>query len=404
MSIRANDTAPPAQPTPQLGEPLDAREIRRRVQALCDRIRTRDLAAEFDVARKLPVDVVDELRLAGVFRMNMPRQWGGPEMTSMEQVEIIEMLSRADASVGWCSFIWTDSGLYSGYLDDAVARALYPRLDMAQSGWVYPANPAQVVPGGYRVSGRWIFGSGSNHCDLLAAGCVVVDNGSIRLGANGAPEWRVLLAPRESFTIEDTWYTTGLRGTGSNDYLAEDLFVPHEHSFLFTEPRRDGTLWRRPDAFLRKMSGVPLGLARDAIDSAVAVLDGKIDRLSQLPYRQMRDVQRAVAEAEQSLGAARAYVFASLEAQWRKLERDEPLTPAERAATLLSRQHAFQTARRVTQIIYDTIGGSAIYAKNPFDRHLRDATTACQHIVAQAKTIEPAGALLLGEEPKNFAL
>ena len=388
----------------QEGEPLTVDEIRRRVRVLAADIRQRNLAAEFDELRKLPVDIVDGLRHAGVFRMNMPRSWGGPELTSMEQVEVIEELSRADGSVGWCSFIWCDSGLYSGYLDDSVARALYPRLDMAQSGWVYPANPAVVEAGGYRVSGRWIFGSGSNHCDMLAAGCMVIENGQPRLSANGQPEWRVLLAPRDAFEIEDTWYTTGLRGTGSNDYVAKDLYVPHEHSFLFTEAKREGTLWTRPDTFLRKMSGVPLGIARDAIDSAIAVLEGKVDRLSQQPYREMRDIQRAIAEAEATLGAARAYVFASLETQWAKLERHQPLTPAERAAPLLSRQHAFQAARQVTQQIYDVIGGAAIYAQNPFDRHLRDMFTACQHIVAQRKSIEPAGALLLGGEPNNFTL
>jgi alkylation response protein AidB-like acyl-CoA dehydrogenase len=396
-----NHAAPTAAPQQQ-GEALDAAEIRRRVRALSAEMRERNLAAEFDTLRKLPVDVVERLRHAGVFRMNMPKAWGGPELNSMEQVEIIEELSRADGSVGWCSFIWCDSGLYSGYLEDAAARALYPRLDMAQSGWVYPANPAHVVPGGYRVSGRWIFGSGSNHCDLLAAGVAVLEDGKVRTNASGAPEWRILIAPRDAFTIEDTWYTTGLRGTGSNDYTAQDLFVPEEHTFTFDAPRRDGILWSRPDTFLRKMSGVPLGIARDAIDSAIAMLEGKTDRLSQLPYRQMRDVQRAIAEAEQCLGAARAYVFASLEAQWRKLEADEPLTAAERAATLLSRQNAFQAGRKVTQMIYDVIGGAAIYAKNPFDRHVRDMLTGCQHIVAQAKTIEPAGALLLGEQSMNM--
>ena len=94
--------------------------------------------------------------------------------------------------------------------------------------------------------------------------------------------------------------------------------------------------------------------------------------------------------------SARAYVFASLETQWAKLERGQELTRKERADTVLARQFAFQTGRRVTQMMYDTIGGAAVYAKNPFDRQLRDMTTACQHIVAQPKTVEGPGALLLG--------
>jgi alkylation response protein AidB-like acyl-CoA dehydrogenase len=378
---------------------LTGDDIKTRVRRLADEIRDRNLAAEFDELRMLPVDVVDKLRDAGVFRMNMPESWGGPEMTSPDQVEVIETLSRADGSVGWCAFIWTDSGIYSGYLDQTVARALYPRLDMAQSGWVYPAGRAEVVEGGYRVNARWIFGSGSNHCDMLAGGCTVFENGEPRINEVGTPEWRIMLAPRESYEIEDTWYTTGLRGTGSNDYVATDLFVPVEHSFSFFDPpKREGPLWARPDTLLRKMSGVPLGIARDAIDRAVDILKDKVDRIRRLPYREMRDVQMAVAHAEARLGAARAYVYASLEAQWRKLEKGEPLTEAERAATFLARQQAFQAGREVVQLIYDTIGGAAVYASAPFDRQLRDMVTACQHVVAQDKTLASIGSLLLGVE------
>ena len=378
---------------------LTADDIRANVDALCDDIRDRDLATEFDAQRKLPVDIVERLRAAGVFRMNMPRSWGGPEMTSPEQVQIIEALSRADASVGWCAFIWCDSGIYSGYLEEGVARELYPRLDMAQSGWVYPAGRADRVSGGYRVNARWIFGSGCNHCDMLAGGCTIFEDDAPRLNTLGRPEWRIMLAPRDSFRIEDTWFTTGLRGTGSNDYLAEDLFVPEEHSFSFFEPaRREGPLWRRPDTVLRKMSGVPLGVARDAIDRAVQILEGKTDRITRQPYRELREVQQAVARAEAQLGAARAYVYQSLDAQWARLERGEPLSVKERADTFLARQNAFQTGRAVVQLMYDTIGGAAVYSSNPFDRPLRDMMTACQHIVAQEKTLASVGSLLLGAD------
>ncbi len=374
---------------------MDAAEIKQNAVALAEEIRERDLAPEFDQLRQLPVDIVDKLRSAGIFRMNMPKIWGGPEMTSMDQVEVIETLCRADGSVGWCSFIWCDSGIYSGYLEDDVARELYPELDMAQSGWVYPAVPAEKVDGGYRVSGRWIFGSGCNHCDRLAAGVVVMENGKPVMGSSG-PEWRILLAKPSDFTIEDTWYTHGLRGTGSHDYVTEDLFVPAEHSFKFSDKApREGIIWKRPDHLLRKMSGVPLGIARDALDRATEMLSTKQDRRTGAAYRDSAVVQQTLGEAEAKLGAARAYVFNSLEVQWEKMERNQELTRAERAAPLMARQHAFQTGRQVVQMMFDLIGGEAVYARNPFERQLRDMNTACQHIVGQHKTLQSAGALIL---------
>ena len=388
----------PAVVDPQEGHPLSPADILTNARALAERVREKELASEYDRLRQLPADVVDEVRASGVMRMNMPRIWGGPEMTSMEQVEVIEALARADASIAWCSFIWCDSGIYSGYLDDAVARSMYPHLDMATSGWVYPVAPAHRVDGGYRVSGQWMFGSGSNHCDWLVAGCVEFENEEPVLTDDGRPLWRILMAKPEQYEILDTWYTTGLCGTGSNDYRTTDLFVPREHTFSFFDPpKREGAIWARPDTLLRKMSGVPLGVAADALDTARAMLSDKADRMTGLLYRDTPRVQSAIAEAQTLLGGARSYVFSSLEAQWQKIERGEPLTEEERANAWLSRTNAFQAGRRVVQILYDTIGGSAIYAKkSPFDRHLRDLQTACQHLVGQTKGWESVGALLLG--------
>jgi alkylation response protein AidB-like acyl-CoA dehydrogenase len=386
--------------THQEGPPLTGAEILENAKALAAGVRNKDLAAEYDRLRQMPTDIVAEIRAAGIMRMNMPNIWGGPEMTSMEQVEVIEALARADASIAWCSFIWCDSGIYSGYLEDSVAREMYPRLDMATSGWVYPVAPAHRVDGGYRVTGNWIFGSGSNHCDWLVGGCVVFDNGEPVIDENGRPEWRILMAPRESYEIIDTWFTTGLRGTGSNDYRCEDLFVPAERSFsLFDKPKREGTIWARPDHFLRKMSGVPLGVAADALDTARSLLADKTDRMTGVPYRDTPRVQSAIAEAHGALAAARSYVFTSLERQWEKIDRGLELTPEDRADAALSRTNAFQTGRKVVSLLYDTIGGSAIYSqKSPFDRHMRDMQTACQHIVAQTKGWEGVGGLLLGSE------
>ncbi|MEM7095863.1 MAG: acyl-CoA dehydrogenase family protein [Actinomycetota bacterium] len=377
----------------QKGRPLSGADILANARALADDIRAEDLAAQYDELRRLPDDLFARVRDTGVLRMNMPRSWGGPEMTSMEQVEVIESLSAADASVGWCSFIWTDSGLYSGYLDDQVGREMYPHLDMATSGWIYPVGTALRLDGGYRVSGNWMFGSGSAHCDWLAAGCLVDDVDSER----PIDHWRIVLAPPDDFEILDTWYTTGLRGTGSNDYRATDLFVPEERVFTFFDAKRDGALWRRPDALLRKMAGVPLGVAADALASARTLLETKTDRLVGMPYRNMGRVQAEIATAHGKLGAARAYVFHALERQWAKLESGEPLTVEERVDTWLSRSQAFQTGREVVAQLYDLVGGAAIYSgKGPFDRHLRDMQTACQHLVAQTRGVENAGQVLLG--------
>lgn len=374
---------------------LSADDILDNVRALGPWLR--EQAAAIEDARRLPEEVVARLREAGVFRMNMPRTWGGPEMTPMEQNRVIEEVSRASGSAGWCTMIGADSGLYSAYLDPAVAREMFPRLDMIMAGFVYPVGRAERVDGGYRVNGRWPFGSGCTHADWLAGGCLIYENGRPLMGADQKPVWRVIIAKPAEYVIHDTWRTTGLRGTGSHDYEAVGLFVPDERTFSFMEPpQRATTLYRKPDTFLRKMAGIPLGIARDAVDYVVGQARKKFDMPAMVPYGEVPRVQWAVADAEIMLGSARAYVFESLEAQWARLEADEEPTKEERAAVFLARMAAFQTSRQVVRLMYDTIGGSAIYAdKTPLDRQLRDASTACQHLMGQPKIREWAGELLL---------
>lgn len=358
-------------------------------------------SASIEVARRLPDDVVEALIDGGLFRMNMPRSWSGPELTSMEQVEVVEQISRGDASAGWCVVTGCDSGVYAGYLDDEVARNLYPHLDMIQAGWVYPIGRADEIDGGYEVSGQWSFCSGSGHADLVVAGCTVYRNGQPLIGAAGLPEWRLVLAPKSHWKMEDNWHTTGLKGTASVDYttMETSMLIPKAHTFSFLEPKREGTLWRQPDTILRKMSGVPLGLARRLIDDTTDMIRTRKDRLGVRSYQDNSHVKSAIAEAEMMLGSARSYVYAALEDQWRSLEADQPLSVKQRSDVWLSRFNAFQRAYDIARLLYDTVGAQAIYTgKTSLDRGLRDAATMCQHIVGQRREMEKVGGLLLGVE------
>jgi alkylation response protein AidB-like acyl-CoA dehydrogenase len=392
MTVTSDVAAPVV---PQEGTPLGFTEIRDAATAMRPWLRER--SADIEAARRLPDDVVDALKAAGAFRMNMPRIWGGPELTSMEQIEVIEEYARGDASAAWCVMIGCDGGLYTSWLDDTVGREMYPRLDMVQAGWVYPVGKAIRVDGGYEMSGHWMFGSGCQHADWIGGGCWVFE--SAQDAAAGAPpvDWRVLLAPAPSYEILDAWYTTGLCGTGSTDYECTKLFVPEARTFSYLEPsRRAGTLYAGNDTFLRKMAGIPLGVARAAIDDAVALLEHKTERPSGQLYREMPRVQSTIAEAEMLLGAARVYVFDSVQRIWDRYDAGEVPTAEERAAGWLSRLNAFQSARRVVRSLYDVIGGSAVYSRQtPFDRYLRDVETMCQHVVGQRKGLELVGSMLL---------
>jgi indole-3-acetate monooxygenase len=378
----------------EASRPLSASEIYANARELGSYLKEK--SDEIEEARRLPPEVVERMREAGMFRLAMPKAWGGPELSTIEQVEVIEELSKANTSAGWCVMIGCDSGFLTGYLEDRVARQLMPRLDTISAGNVFPTGRADRVEGGYKISGQWPFGSGITHADIGQATCIVFENGAPMMNG-GVPISRRMVASASAYEIVDNWYTTGMRGTGSNDFRAKDLFIPEEHTFSFFEPaKRDGVLWRRPTTFIPKMSGVPLGATRAMIDLVSAAMQSKMEFPGGRPYKNLARIQSAIADAEMQLGAARAYVFAAVEREWYRLEHHEALTEKERADSWLSRINVAQAAREVIRMLYDAVGGSAIYTKKgPFDRALRDAETLCQHLAFQRRTLEWVGAMLL---------
>jgi alkylation response protein AidB-like acyl-CoA dehydrogenase len=379
--------------SPQAGPPMSTADIYANARALGSFLREK--SDEIEAARTLPPEVAERMREAGLFRIAMPKIWGGPELSTIEINEVIEEISRANASAGWCIAIGADSGFSSSFLEDAVARKLYPRLDMVMAGSITPARADQVA-GGYRISGQWPFASGIKHADVVMAACMIFENGSPAMNG-GAPTMRLMLAPASSFEVMDTWYTTGMRGTGSYDFRAANLFIPEEHTFSFTQPpKREGALYRDPFNFVTKAYGVLLGMARAMIDQVTEVMETKVESPSGRLYKNTSRVQTAIAEAEMILGAARAYAYSALERHWKRLESGEQATEKDRIDLALARVNAGQAARNIIRMLYDTVGSNAIYAqRGPFDRALRDIETLCQHLAVQRRVLENCGVLLL---------
>ena len=381
-------------------EPDDSAAVARLiddVRSLVPRIRER--APEIERARQLTDDVVAWLRSAGVFRMATPRAYGGPELDPMTQVRVVEELSAADGSVGWNTMIGVMSGYVSARLEPEVVESLFAADDTLLAGQVAPLGRAELVDGGYRVSGHWRFGSASRHATVFMAGFVVRAGGEVRRRADGQPETRVALLRAKDVRIVDTWQTTGLAGTGSNDYEAEDVFVPFGETFdVFERARLTTPLYRLPLLFLANHAGIPLGIARNAIDTVVDLAQTKIMSTRRL-LREEGQVQEMVARVEGTLGAARSYAYSVLEDMWASLCRGDELSTHQRAAFRIMMVHVHHVAKDIVMKMYDTAGTSAIFRTHPLDRMMRDILVACQHVVVQEKVYRPAGRMLLGLDP-----
>jgi alkylation response protein AidB-like acyl-CoA dehydrogenase len=360
----------------------------------------RDAADTIEAERRLPPPLVDAMKEAGVFRMAVARAYGGPQLDPATQVRVVEELSRMDGSVGWCAMIGASGGYLTARLDAAAARHLFADIDTVSAGQVAPLGRADVVEGGYRVSGRWGFASGCHHADVMFGSCTVFDQGQPRRLADGQPEIRIMLLPKTACTILDTWHTSGLRGTGSNDYTVEDVFVPFAHSTSFFDPPRyAGALYAVPNMFLVNHAGVPLGIARSAIDAVMELSTRKMMWPARRLLREEGNVQEAIAQAEAVLGAARSYTYSTIAEMWDTLNRGETLSPRQRALFRIMIIYVHRVAKEVVSSMYDTAATSAIFESHPLDRQMRDILVVCQHRVLQAKMYRPAGRLLLGLDP-----
>jgi indole-3-acetate monooxygenase len=374
--------------------PAAAKEILDNVRALEPDIRQSAEAIERE--RQLPDKLAHQLMEAQVFRLGLPRAYGGPELDPMCQVRIVEELSRIEGSVGWLSMISSAGSFLGAFLDPPVAQRFFGSVDNVLAGNLRPPQRADLIDGGYRVSGRFHFGSGCQHASMMACGCVIYEFGQPQLNRRGEPQIRVMLIPASKATIVDVWDTTGMRGTGSNDYIVDNVFVPFEESPNMAEPPKyRAPLYAFPQMFLVSHAGVPLGIARSALNFVIDLSTRKETR----PGKLLRDdtlTQETIAWAEAHLGAARAFVYSTLEDLWATLSAGGRLTPLQHASYRLMITYSHQAAKDLISKLYDVAATSSIFRSGRLDRDMRDIMTACQHRVVHLKMYRPAGRMLLG--------
>jgi alkylation response protein AidB-like acyl-CoA dehydrogenase len=189
-----------------------------------DELRARSV--EIDAGRRLPVDLVHSLTEAGLFRFWVPQLYGGPETPVLEGLDTFIELARHDAATGWCVFIANTSALLSAFMEPACAREVFGGPDAVTGGFAQPMGQATAVDGGLRVSGRWQWGSGTQHCTHVGGGILVVgDDGRAAPRPDGFRTGFAFFDPADVEFL-DTWHVLGLRGTGSTDYAVHDAFVP----------------------------------------------------------------------------------------------------------------------------------------------------------------------------------
>ena len=354
----------------------------------------RAVAGQIDAERRLPAGLLGELRDSGLLRGGAPVEVGGPELPPPVALRCAEEVARGDAAAGWCISIAITSSLLIAYLPPQSRDELFGGGRGVAAGVWAPHGKAGRVAEGVVVSGRWGFCSGITHADVLFAGCVLDDRPA------------VLALPTEQLQILDTWHTLGLRGTGSHDAVAQDLFVPAARVVsIFDGPVIDRPLYRFPPFgfFAACITAAAMGNARAAIDDFVELAAAKKGASASRTLAERPTIQAAVAGAESDLEAARALYYGAIDTAWRASQDEAPVPVEARRGVRLAATHGVRTAADVVRTVFDLAGGSAIYDGSPLQRRFRDAFTATAHFQVNLASRELPGRLLLGQ-PTDVAM
>ena len=351
---------------------------------------------ETDEIRELTKPVVAALIGNGFFHMLKPRSVGGMELRPSIFAQVTETIAAADASTGWVVCQSNGCSTSAAYLDPSVAREIFgPANGILAWG---PPGPYEAIPaeGGYRITGTWRFASGSQNATYLGA--------HVRIKGTG--ELRSFLFPKSSVKMVDIWHTIGLRGTASNEYVAENLFVPDERALRRDDPKArtvESNLYHFTSGQLYSIGfgGVGLGIGRAVIDEFLKLPAGKVARGASKPLRENNVVQSQLAQCVARWRSARMMLHAAADAAWDQIVAHGEMTLEQRADIRLASTWAIQSSREVVNTLYHAAGSIVIFEENPFERRLRDIHTVAQQAQGRQLHYETVGQLMLGLPAEN---
>jgi indole-3-acetate monooxygenase len=362
-------------------------EVKAAVEAVLPLVR--DGAGEAERTRRLPDAVVDALRATGINRLAIPRALGGLEAPVLDMMDVAERIAAVDGSTAWCAVIGFGSNVFAAYMPEDGARTVFADPDQPNATMFAPNGTVDTddgdgdgeLDGGGppRLTGHWPFASNCLHGRWIGLG--FMPGGP---GGNGAePVPRVGFVPLADLTIEETWVSAGLRGTGSHHVRADGVPIDPAHSCAFTDrPWPEGTLWRLPlyTLLFPLLAAVPLGIARGALDEvARQAREGRTARRGQLADDLVAMDELAVAELR--LRGARAALREVVADAHDRAERGDRVDRPLQAAIGLACLQACDTSVEVTSAAHLLGGGAAAYTGSHLLRALCDVEAARQHLL-----------------------
>ena len=351
---------------------------------------------EIEREQRLPKDLVEEFHRAGFYSMVMPRAMGGLQADPLTYLRVVELLAEASASVGWNLANNSIAQLVTlGLTDEGVQEIYAHGADTVVAGTaVMGGGTAVPVEGGYRVTGRWPFGTGCQESAWMLGSFQILDGDQPRRSPDGSSvHWRGVFERSEVQTVEGSWDVAGLRATGSFDWTVDDVFLPEHRTMVHAGIPLDNQ-WKRWPGITYALpaqawvgphhSAVITGIARGGIDALIELASektprGRTGRLCENPQ-----VQEAVGRADTILNAGRAYRSAMVTDVWNTVAAGEDTTLEQRARCRLAGAYAADSAREAMDLVFRQGGSTSYRRESRLAECWRDLD-----VVGQAVTLMP---------------
>ena len=366
----------------------------------------RRAATEIEQMRALPRPLFEQMADAGLFHMLIPRQLGGAELDLPTYIQVVEEIGKADASTAWCvnqGGVWATHAVC---VPPALAREIWvetPRGVVANT----PAPTATAIPveGGYQITGRQGFSTGSPHASWIAARGRIIEDGEARRRPDGTLDVRFFMMPVGEVELLDTWHTRGLRGTGTHHFSIADHFVPEARTFPQDAPPRPeyGPLYALPrtQLFATGDAAIALGNARSALDAFVELAGAKTPGNMAERLCDQAMVQYEIGQAEALLRAARAFLFETVREIWGPICATGATTQPIRAALRTATTFALRQSAAAVDTAYNLAGATAVLESHPLQRYFQDAHVITQHVQSRMSHYQAVGRYYLGLEPDS---
>lgn len=365
----------------------------------------RDEAPNIDALGQLTPPVAEALHSHGLYRILLPRHLNGYAAGLETFVKVMETVAAADASTAWCLGQTNGCSMAAAYVEPEIAREIWgdPRGVLA---WGFQLEGrAKVVPGGYRVTGKWAFGSGGHHATWMGAHChVELPDGSLLKDETGNLIERTMLLRQDQLNWLSTWDVVGLRGTGSDSYTVTDVFVPDAYTVrrdIDEERRIDEPFFRftTTSAYSCGFAGVSMGIARGMLDELKNLAQTKRPSHTTRTLRDSPVMHHLIAENEAKLRSARAFVLETIRDGEACIRRTGDLDMESKVLMRLATTTAIRRAKEVAEFAYHEAGATAIFTANSFEQKMRDIHASAQQVQGRTGHIEICGQYFLGFTP-----